>query len=78
MASPLVEAVILLPGAVPSLFAKGRVARALPYAVCRPPETGDERKVSAHAFAAISVSGSLCDGLCNDTAHLWPLKARGS
>jgi hypothetical protein len=49
------EAVILLPGVVPSLFAKRRVARALPYAVdrFRWSETGDERKISAHAFAAI-------------------------
>jgi len=58
IASPLMEAVILLPGVVPSLFAKRRVARALPYAVCRPPETGDERRTSAHAFAAIFAPGS--------------------
>ena len=60
IASPLMEAVILLPGVVPSLFAKRRVARALPYAVCRFrwSGTGDERKVSAHAFAAIFAPGS--------------------
>ncbi len=55
-----VSLILSMAGLDPAIqsLAKRRVARALPCAVCRPPETGDERRTRAHAFAAIFAHGS--------------------